>query len=165
MKPPPLFPHQRKLRAAAAAAILLLLGALAIFPPLQKSSFDFPGCVFHKMTGLPCPLCGGTRAASALLHGDVQRAFHLNPLSLIAVAALLAAGAIFGWEAARGRPATNWSEFFRRARPWIPLLLLALFFWWFPHLWGALRGGKSELLDLNNPIARSLHDDLRAPAR
>ena len=165
MRQPPLFPSQRKLRAAAAAGIIVLLGALAILPPLQQGSFKIPGCFFHKMTGLPCPLCGGTRAARALLHGDIPRALALNPLSLIAVAALIAAAGILAWEAVRGRAATDWAGFFQRARWWFPFLLVALFLWWFPHLWGALRGDKIELLDLNNPIARSLHEDFRAPSR
>ncbi len=165
MRQPPLFPSQRKLRAAAAAGILTLLGALAVFPPLQKGFFNFPGCVFHKMTGLPCPLCGGTRAASALLHGDVQRALDLNPLALLAVGALFGTAGILAWEAARGRPATDWAAFFQRARFWFPLLLVGLFLWWFPHLWGALHGDNVELLDLTNPIARSLHEDFRPSAR
>jgi len=165
MRQPPLFPSQRIVRATAAAGIFLILGALAVFPPLQKESLKIPGCFFHKMTGLPCPLCGGTRAASALLHGDITRALALNPLSLFAVAALFATAGFLAWEAWRGRPATDWAAFFQRARWWFPLLLVALFLWWFPHLWGALRGDKVELLDLNNPIARSLHEDFRAPAR
>ena len=37
-----------------------------------------PGCVFRRYTGLACPGCGGTRAARALLAGDVWGACRLN---------------------------------------------------------------------------------------
>jgi len=162
---PPLLPHQRKWRAGLALGIVLLLAALAVLPPLQKGSFDFPGCLFYKMTGLPCPLCGGTRATSALMHGDLDRAFNLNPLSFVAVAGLLAFAGVFGWEAIRGRALLHWAARIKQASPWFPLVLLLLFAWWLPHVWSALRGSKSELLDLRNPVARSLSEDFRSPKR
>ena len=40
-------------------------------------------CPLRLMTGLPCPLCGTTRALSALSHGQFKEAFLLNPLSCI----------------------------------------------------------------------------------
>lgn len=39
----------------------------------------FP-CLFHAMTGLYCPGCGGTRAVRALLRGDVLMSFQYHPL-------------------------------------------------------------------------------------
>jgi len=162
---PPLLPPQQKWRAGAAVVLLLLLAALAVLPPLQKGFFDFPGCLFYKMTGLPCPLCGGTRATSALLHGDLNRTLDLNPLAFVAVAALLGIAGICGWEAVRGRALLNWPARFKQAGRWFPLVLFLLIVWWLLHVWSALRGPKSELLDLRNPIARSLHEDFRAPAR
>lgn len=35
-------------------------------------------CPFALMTGKPCVLCGGTRAALALLNGDLERAIQMN---------------------------------------------------------------------------------------
>jgi hypothetical protein len=43
-----------------------------------------PSCPFHRMTGLPCPTCGGTRAAVLLSHGDVSAALSMNPLVVVA---------------------------------------------------------------------------------
>lgn len=40
-------------------------------------------CPLKLATGWDCPLCGGTRMAAALLHGDVTAAFVYNPLALI----------------------------------------------------------------------------------
>lgn len=39
-------------------------------------------CVFHNVTGLPCPGCGMTRAFLAIGHGNVISAWKLNALSL-----------------------------------------------------------------------------------
>jgi hypothetical protein len=41
-----------------------------------------PGCWLKETTNLPCPACGGTRAFSALIHGEFLRAARLNPLGL-----------------------------------------------------------------------------------
>lgn len=47
-----------------------------------------PLCPLHALSEIPCPTCGTTRAAGALLHGDMQAALINNPLM---TAALLAA--------------------------------------------------------------------------
>jgi len=36
-------------------------------------------CPFHWLTGLNCPFCGGQRMVLELLHGNVTKAFWLNP--------------------------------------------------------------------------------------
>ena len=41
----------------------------------------FTICPLKNFTGLPCPFCGGTRAALALLGGHWRAAFLLNPLA------------------------------------------------------------------------------------
>ncbi len=51
-------------------------------------SFGMP-CLFRTITGLYCPGCGGTRAAIALLHGNIILSFFYHPLVLyIAVVAV-----------------------------------------------------------------------------
>jgi hypothetical protein len=47
----------------------------------------WPGCVFRRFTGLPCPTCGATRCAMDLLHGDLLGAMRLNPLMFVCYAA------------------------------------------------------------------------------
>lgn len=39
-------------------------------------------CVFHEITGLYCPGCGGTRAVKALLLGEIRLSFFYHPLVL-----------------------------------------------------------------------------------
>ncbi|MBR1573021.1 MAG: DUF2752 domain-containing protein [Lachnospiraceae bacterium] len=45
-------------------------------------------CIFHELTGLYCPGCGGTRAAIALLSGHPWISFLYHPLVIYSVAAL-----------------------------------------------------------------------------
>ncbi|MBQ0016556.1 MAG: DUF2752 domain-containing protein [Bacteroidales bacterium] len=45
-------------------------------------------CPFRTLTGIPCPGCGGTRAALLLMQGKVGDALLTNPLSVIAIVAV-----------------------------------------------------------------------------
>lgn len=49
-------------------------------------------CPFAIATGHACPLCGGTRAAAALVQGDLTAAWELHPM-IFAIAPL----ALFAW--------------------------------------------------------------------
>ena len=69
---------------AAAAPVALL----AAFDP--ASTWWFPSCPLHALTGWLCPLCGSLRALHALLHGAPAAAFAFNPLTTLAVPAWLA---------------------------------------------------------------------------
>ncbi|RAJ43112.1 uncharacterized protein DUF2752 [Kitasatospora sp. SolWspMP-SS2h] len=42
-----------------------------------------PFCPWHRLTGLQCPGCGGTRMAYDLLHGDLAAAWHDNAALLL----------------------------------------------------------------------------------
>ncbi|MGI3784564.1 MAG: DUF2752 domain-containing protein, partial [Janthinobacterium lividum] len=59
-------------------------------------------CPFRAVTGWDCPLCGGTRMGSALLHGDVAEAFAFNPVALVVVALLGVLGVLWVVEALGG---------------------------------------------------------------
>jgi hypothetical protein len=71
-------------RVAALAAALAGVGVLAFlfFTDPAKSHF-LPPCMFHEMTGLNCPGCGGTRAVHQLLHGHVLAALHMNAFGVL----------------------------------------------------------------------------------
>lgn len=71
------------------------LGRLAVLPP----------CPLHALTGLWCPLCGGTRAVEALVSGDVGAALGLNLLVVLAVPVAVVAWARWTVARARGRDA------------------------------------------------------------
>lgn len=42
-------------------------------------------CPFRRITGIPCPGCGGLRSAHLLLQGDLWGALGLNPLSVLLI--------------------------------------------------------------------------------
>lgn len=69
--------------AVAAAALLYLRD------PHRPGAYGV--CPFHALTGLWCPACGGLRATSDLLHGEVTAALSSNlfvlPLAVVAVVA------------------------------------------------------------------------------
>jgi hypothetical protein len=44
-------------------------------------------CPFRRLTGLPCPGCGGTHAFVAMAHGQAAAAWAYNPFGVLAFAA------------------------------------------------------------------------------
>jgi hypothetical protein len=79
---------RHRLTVAAPVAIVALL---AVHTPGD----DGPTlCPFAQLTGIACPGCGMTRAASYLIHGDLATALHYHPLVPL-IAALMLAG--WGW--------------------------------------------------------------------
>lgn len=56
---------------------LLLVRAVGSLP----TPFAMP-CLFHFLTGLYCPGCGGTRAVRLLLRGDLLGSLYYHPLAL-----------------------------------------------------------------------------------
>lgn len=68
-------------------------------------------CPFRNMTGLPCPGCGMTRAASSIAHGEFARALSLHifsPLFYLALIAELVNSIVA--IARKGRPLFIWNE-------------------------------------------------------
>lgn len=73
------------------------LGAIAAWLALGllDAKVPMPKCAFRAWTGLYCPGCGGTRAARALLSGDLIGALRQNallPLTLAVVVVALVRG-------------------------------------------------------------------------
>ncbi|MEU8780891.1 DUF2752 domain-containing protein [Streptomyces sp. NPDC048637] len=74
-------------RTLRRASVTLGIGAAAAVylwhtDPHQPGQLLIP-CPFKWTTGLLCPLCGGTRMAYDLMHGEVLTAFHDNAVLLL----------------------------------------------------------------------------------
>src|SRR5436190_19023711 len=95
--------RRRLLLLAAAVVLPPLLVVLYRFPPAQTGWY--PGCLFHRLTGLHCPGCGGTRCAHALLHGDLPQALAYHVLFPFLLPFLLFWAGRHAVAAPRGRPA------------------------------------------------------------
>ena len=120
------FPRSDDVRAGAATAGPLLQRAdralrlaLGLGVPLAMAATPWWlrqaggdrgwGCGFRVLTGLPCPLCGGTHACAALVQGDVAGAWAANPGAMVLLVWLLLAASQAGAEGLGGR---------RRAARW-----------------------------------------------
>jgi hypothetical protein len=64
-----------------------LLGAAALALLAIEGQARIRLCPLHALTGIPCPACGGTRAALALASGAPAEALALNPLLILALPA------------------------------------------------------------------------------
>lgn len=158
---PPLSAPERRSRFLLIGAGSLLLALLVVWPLPKKVPFFPPGgiCLFHQATGLPCALCGGTRAARCLVRQDWRGAWYYNSLiyALAPGAALL--GVILLAEAACGK------ELLRRPsrRKALPLAIgiaLLLLAWWAWHVYDAVTTPKPELADFRRRVVRALHANL-----
>jgi hypothetical protein len=76
-------------------AIILVLLSIPVLWYVQNNdpltTSYYPKCIFHALTGLHCPGCGSTRAAHALLNGNVLAAIAWNPFLILIVPGILAA--------------------------------------------------------------------------
>lgn len=156
--------ESRWLRFGLALGILLA-GLLFVF--LRSKCRDMPPvfpCAFHSLTGLPCLLCGGTRAMDAILAGNPQAALHLNALAFPALALVGIVTGVFLIEASTGRVIAPWERIFYKLKRLTPLLLLAAAAWWAIHMYLALKTPKPDLVDLRNPIAAKARALLLPPA-
>lgn len=100
-------------------------------------AFGVPFCPVRLAFGKPCPGCGLTRAAFALVRGDVATATALNPLAVIVVpvaAALVlfaSASYLFDGKTRLGHPVPAWVS---------ALSLVALYVVWMARWFGAFGG-------------------------
>lgn len=85
-------------------APLVLVGLIvSIAVPLEWLTSGPALCPFKLFTGLPCPGCGLTRSAVALLHGDPSASVFYHPLGAPLVIAAVAIGVVDAWVWWRGR--------------------------------------------------------------
>lgn len=127
--------------SAARRAVL----GVAAFAGVALAAAVLPLCPLANLTGWPCPSCGLTRAALALLQGDIALALTLNPLAPLVLLALgvFAGGAWLGY-VRTGQPVPPWHgsrRFPARLLEGVALLTCAaLVALWLARFSGALGG-------------------------
>ena len=88
-------------------------------------------CLLRAVTGIPCPLCGGTTAAVRVGQGDLRAALTANPVVVIGALVLVLAATPYGRRAVR-----SW-----RALPASSRLLLGSAVLVFSECWQLTRFG------------------------
>ena len=100
-------------------------GAAAVVFFFNPSAYGFyPICMFHELTGLNCPGCGGTRSLYALLHGNFQLAFKDNALFIFMLVAVAIRGVWFALRKISNKPT---GHFFTSKMLWPLLVILFVF--------------------------------------
>lgn len=112
----------------ALAGVLLAFGIICRFVGIRPGDMLLP-CLFHSVTGIYCPGCGGTRACIALLRGNVRLSLHYHPV-------VLYAAVLYGWYMisntiqyiSRGKWKIGMA--YRSFYAWIGVVILALHALW-----------------------------------
>ena len=135
--PAPLTPTQRVRRNGCLAA----LGAVSVL--VVAASLDYFGltsrhiistCPMLHLTGLPCPLCGMTRAFAALSTGRLGQAVSFNFAAPVLFVAMLVWGALGAVQWASARPVLD-SIWRRAGRPIAYTLGVIVAVAWVAELW------------------------------
>jgi hypothetical protein len=83
---------------------LFVLGMSYTLPVFwSRGVSPIPPCIFHQVTGQPCPMCGATRSFVALAHGDIARSVYLYPLAPVLFLAMLIGIGYGAWAMATGK--------------------------------------------------------------
>lgn len=64
--------------------VVALVVAAALARVAMNWNVPLPLCNFKRLTGAPCPFCGGTRALKSAAEFDLWPAFQFNPLVFLA---------------------------------------------------------------------------------
>lgn len=140
----PLTHGQRQLRFLGILVITGFIVYAGFLNPEKPLLGKWGLSAFPKWTGLPCPLCGGTRATHYLLQGNLNKALYYNWLALPSLVFGLTLVATMALELLKGRVFLPGLRF---SRKWIfpgALLFLAI---WIVHVYNALHTPKPELLN------------------
>jgi hypothetical protein len=84
--------NRRIMRPFGMKTTLVLAASAALVAAFDPATtWWFPPCPFHALTGWLCPLCGSLRAIHAMLQGSPAAALTFNPLTVTGLGAWLVA--------------------------------------------------------------------------
>jgi Protein of unknown function (DUF2752) len=112
-------PEQLGLAGLAAAASL-------VYPTVSQQTGIGLLCPLRTLTGVPCPMCGMTTAATGLGRGDLDAALAANPFVLVLAVLIMGMAVLMAARAAGlAAPAAPWPASRRRQALWAVAVLLA----------------------------------------
>ncbi|MBN1550116.1 DUF2752 domain-containing protein [bacterium] len=100
--------NDKKVYLFAGSGLLLLAALVMLYLQNPETSYFFPPCPFHYLTGFYCPGCGSLRAIHELLHLDIMAALDNNPLMVISIPILIV---LQIWKKILYHPVTPWIAF------------------------------------------------------
>lgn len=65
---------------------------------VKNSSLDLTVCIFKRVTSLPCPSCGTTRAVSQLFDGEIVNSLYINPFGIIVGIIMMVSPCWIAWD-------------------------------------------------------------------
>lgn len=102
--------------------------------PVKNSGLDLTVCVFKRVTSLPCPSCGTTRAVSYLFNGEIVKSLFLNPFGIIVAGIMVVSPGWIIWDTiAKKQSFYNFyiktEKLIRKKKIAIPLIVLVILNW------------------------------------
>ena len=121
-------------RGRSAVALAALVAAAFYLDPDRPLPIDL--CVFHQLTGLPCPFCGLTRAFCHALHGHWAQSLGYHPAGILLAVAVSGRAIWLALDAMYGRSLQ--AAWYRRAvRVLVPAGAAVSLLGWMIRLSGA----------------------------
>lgn len=104
------------------------------FVASKNPLFDFTVCLFKRITTIPCPSCGTTRAVACFFKGELLTSLYFNPFGIIVAGIMLVTP---GWIAldyfTQKQSFYNFyikiETIFRTKKIAIPLIILVILNW------------------------------------
>ncbi len=117
----------------------------------ERTGKDTTICMVKRLTGVPCPGCGGTRSAVSMIRGEFATALKFNPLATLVLP--LAPFAIALWVYRRRAVARGSAPWLTRRTQHLLLLALciALALNWVYVLWREFSGRTPPSPRLSSP--------------
>ena len=99
-------------------------------------SLSLPGwvCPFFRLTGIPCPGCGLTRAVILLLKGDLQASLHFHAFAPILLLTALALILVLLLPRSITQPAISKVEMLEQQTGFTVIILVGLILYWLARL-------------------------------